>query len=183
MAGITVDADLAYFAGLAFGDGYPGYGEVRVVTTNESFKDVVLTVVKAIGSQHGATHRVYSRPGNISDNQQLAISLNSTAIRRLLFDESGVPRYDTMRTIAMDEELAPYFQAGLTDAEGSLVLPQPIEYPHGRVFAIANNDRLLLGIARLSLVYRLRLEPTSVKIRLYSKRGRRHTIRGVTIIG
>lgn len=86
-----------------------------------------------------------------------------------------------MHAIALDEELAPQFQAGLSDAEGSLVPPKQIEYPHGRIFAIANSDKRLLGIARLSLAYRLRLEPTSVRIRLYSKRGRQHSIRGVTI--
>jgi hypothetical protein len=61
-------------------------------------------------------------------------------------------------------------------------LPEPIEYPHGRVFAAVNSDRRLLGIARLSLVNKLRLEPTSVRTRLSSKKGRRHTQRGVEIV-
>lgn len=45
-----------------------------------------------------------------------------------------------------------------------------------------NSDRRLLGIARLSLVYILRLEPTSVRIRLHSRKGRQHTTKGITII-
>lgn len=178
---IRVDQDLAYFAGLAYGDGYAEYGEVRVVTMNEDFLGRILPIVKRIAEKEGASHRVYSRPGNISDNLQRTLVLNSTAIRRLLFGESRYPDYGTVHAIAMEPELAPYFQAGLTDAEGSLVPPQPVEYPHGRVFAAANNDRRLLGIARLSLVYCLRLEPSSVKTRLSSKRGREHVVRGVKL--
>lgn len=173
---------MAYFAGLAYGDGYPEYGEVRVVTSSELFKKKVLGVVEHIAAKNQCTCRVYTRPGNISDNPQITIALNSTAVRRILFNDDKTPRYDTILAIATDVELAPYFQAGLTDAEGTLVLPEPIEYPHGRIFAIGNNDKRLLGICRLSMVRILKLEPTSVRIRLYSKRGRRHTVRGVLIV-
>jgi len=176
-----VDANLAYFAGLAYGDGYPEYGEVRIVTSNELFKDKVLVVANAIAKSNRATVRVYVRPSGISDKPQITVSLNSTAIRRILFDEEMKPRYDTMLAIAVDTELAPHFQAGLTDAEGTLLLPEPINSPHGRVFAVGNSDKRLLGIARLSLLRTLRLEPTSVRIRLYSRKGRQHTVRGVTI--
>jgi len=86
-----------------------------------------------------------------------------------------------MLSIATNEELVPFFQAGLTDAEGSLLAPQPIEMPHGRIFAVSNNDRRLLGVSRLALLRTLHLEPSSVRIRLYSKKGREHTIRGITI--
>ena len=86
-----------------------------------------------------------------------------------------------MHEIAMDDQLAVDIQAGLSDAEGSLPLPEPIEYPHGRVFAMINCDRRLLGISRLSPVNKLRLEPSSVRTRLSSKTGRSHKVRGVEV--
>ena len=45
-----------------------------------------------------------------------------------------------------------------------------------------NGDRRLLGIARLSLVSKLKVEPSSVRTRLSSKKGRRHTVRGIEVV-
>jgi hypothetical protein len=92
------------------------------------------------------------------------------------------PNYTTIHSIAVDDQLAPHFQAGLSDAEGSLMLPVPVDSPHGRVFAVVNSDRHLLGIARLSLVNKVRLEPGSVRTRLSSKKGRRHVVQELEIV-
>ena len=102
-------------------------------------------------------------------------------IRRAFFADDGSPRYEAMHDVATDFDLAPHFNAGLADAEGSLLLPVPIESPHGRVFAAINNDRRLLGITRLSLVNKLRIEPASVRTRLASRKGREHQIHGISI--
>jgi len=178
---VPIDRKLAYVAGLAYGDGSAVYGEVRVVTAIEAFKQTLTPIFEDIATTQKCTFRVYSRPGNISDSPQITVALNSTTIRRALFDEKMKPRYDSMRRIAYDPDLAPQFQAGLTDAEGSLIPPEPIEYPHGRVFAIVNSDEVLLKIARRSLTRILRLEPSSVRVRLSSHMGREHTIRGIRI--
>lgn len=47
---------------------------------------------------------------------------------------------------------------------------------------MVNSDRRLLGISRLSLVSQIRLEPSSVRTRLSSHRGRKHETHGVTIV-
>lgn len=179
---IVVDHDLAHFAGLAYGDGYPGRGEVRVVTSNSVFADKLLGIVNQIANVYGGTSSDYVRPGNVSDNPQRTIVLNSTLVRRALFHDTMRPNYDSIYSIAMDDLLAADIQGGLTDAEGSILLPQPIEYPHGRIFAMVNSDRRLLGISRLSLVNKLRLEPTSVSTRLSNKRGRKHTTGGLEFV-
>ncbi len=108
------------------------------------------------------------------------VEFNDTA--GSLFEDDYSPRFDVFHAIALDRQLAPEFQAGLTDAEGTLILPEPIELPHGRIFALRNSDRRLLGITRLSLVNAIRLEPNSVRIRLSSRRGRKHEIGGVMLI-
>jgi hypothetical protein len=179
---IVVDSNLAHFAGLAYGDGYPGWGEVRIVTSNSVFAERLVGIVGQIATQYGGTSREYVRPGNLSDSLQHNIVLNSTLVRRALFDDLMQPNYDSIHALAMDEELAVHVQGGLSDAESSLLLPEPIESPHGRIFAIINSDRRLLGIARLSLVNKIRLEPGSVRTRLANKRGRRHTVRGIEIV-
>ncbi len=181
-ATVQVDPNLAHFAGLAFGDGYPAWGEVRVVTSNSMFADRLTGIVHQIAAECGGSSRVYVRPGEISDLPQHNIVLNSTLIRRALFHDTMRPRYDSIYSLMMDEALAPDVQGGLSDAEGSLLLPQPIEYPHGRIFAMYNGDRRLLGIARLSLVSKLKVEPSSVRTRLSSKKGRRHTVRGIEVV-
>lgn len=179
---ITITPDLAHFACLAYGDGFPAWGEIRVVTSNEAFADRLTSIVQQIAKDYGGTSREYVRPSEISDNSQHNIVLNSTLVRRAFFDDSMRPKYDSIYAITMDELLAADSQAGLSDAEGSLLLPQPVEYPHGRIFAVMNNDKRLLGIARLSLVNRLRLEPSSVRTRLASRRGRTHVVRGVEFV-
>ena len=173
---------MAHFAGLAYGDGYPGRAEIRVVTALPDFADKLLGLTQDLADVYKATCRVNVRPGNISDNPQYTITLTSTLLRRALFDDSLLPRYDAIHAIAMEQDLAADFQGGLSDAEGSLHLPEEIECPHGRIFAAVNSDRRLLGIARLALVYKLRLEPGSVSTRLSSKRGRIHTLRGHEIV-
>jgi hypothetical protein len=179
---VPVDERLAHFAGLAYGDGYPAWGEVRVVTYNEQFAKKLVSVVELIAKEFDATFREYVRPGNVSDNLQHNIVLNSTLVRRALFDDQMHPRYDAIHDIAMEDNLAPHFQGGLSDAESTLLPSVEIESPHGRVFAVVNSDRRLLGIARLSLVNKLRLEPTSVRTRLASKKGRRHILRGLEFV-
>jgi hypothetical protein len=91
------------------------------------------------------------------------------------------PKYDAFHSIFMDNQLAADAQSGLTDAEGNLQLPVQIEQPHGRIIAANNSDRRMLGIAKLSLVSKIGLEPSSVSTRLASKKGRAHTIRGIAI--
>src|SRR5713101_6425054 len=118
---VQVDPNLAHFAGLAFGDGYPAWGEVRVVTSNSMFADRLTGIVHQIAAECGGSSRVYVRPGEISDLP--------TLIRRALFHETMRPRYDSIYSLMMDEALAPDVQGGLSDAEASLLLPQPIEYP------------------------------------------------------
>ncbi len=179
---VIIDENLAHFAGLAYGDGYPSRSEVRMVTSNPVFADRLTGIVREIARNHGGTCREYVRPENISDNPQYNIILISTLVRRAFYDDLMRPRYDSFHAVAMDDNLAANIQAGLSDAEGSLLLPQPIEYPHGRVVAAVNSDRRLLGIMRLSLVYALHLEPGSVRTRLASRRGRRHTVRGVEVV-
>ncbi len=173
-ATVQVDPNLAHFAGLAFGEGYPAWGEVRVVTSNSMFADRLTGIVHQIAAECGGSSRVYVRPGEISDLP--------TLIRRALFHETMRPRYDSIYSLMMDEALAPDVQGGLSDAEAILLLPQPIEYPHGRIFAMYISDRRLLGIARLSLVSKLKVEPGSVRTRLSSKKGRRHTVRGIEVV-
>jgi hypothetical protein len=179
---VAVDNNLAHFAGLAYGDGYPAWGEVRIVTSNPTFADKLVGLVQQIAKDHKGTSREYVRPGNLSDKPQHNITLNSTLVRRALFDDLMQPKYDSLYSLAMEDRLAADFQGGLSDAESSLLSPVPIESPHGRIFAVINSDRHLLGIVRLALVYKIRLEPTSVRTRLASKRGRRHTLRGIEII-
>ncbi len=178
---VEVDPKLAYLAGLAYGDGYPQYGEIRIVTGNPHFRDSIEDLIKVLADEAHATYRISKKPGTISDKPQWEVALNSTVLRRSLFSEEMLPKYDSMHSIAVDEGLAPHFQAGLTDAEGCLLREVPVDSPHGRIFAVLNSDRRLLGIARLSLVYRLRLEPTSVRIRLGSKKGRSHRLKGIEI--
>lgn len=175
---VIVNENLAHFAALTYGDGYPEWGELRVVTYNNEFKDKLAVLAAKISREFDITWRVYSRPGTITINTQHNIVLNSTLIRRAFFYDNMRPNYDSIYSMAMHDELAPHFQAGLSDAEGSLLLPVPIESPHGRIFAILNDDRRLLGISRLALIYKLRLEPTSVRIRLASKKGRQHETHG-----
>ncbi len=173
---------LAHFAGLAYGDGYPGWGEVRVVTYDERFAIKLVNMVEQIAADFKATFREYVRPGTVSDSLQHCVALNSTLVRRALFDDQMHPRYDAIHDLAMEENLAPHFQAGLSDAESALLRPVFIESPHGRVFAVINSDRRLLGIVRLSMVNKLRLEPTSIRTRLASRKGRRHMLRGVEFV-
>ncbi len=179
---VSIDCNLAHLSGLAYGDGYPAWGEIRVVTSNAEFKNRILESIRTVAQQYRSTFRVYTRPGNISKNPQHNVVLNSTLVRRALFDDEMRPNYTAIHSIAMDNELAAHFQAGLTDAEGNLLNPIPIEYPHGRIFAVINSDRRLLGISRLSLVNKLRLEPSSVRTRMSSKRGRKHRTHGIEII-
>jgi len=98
-----------------------------------------------------------------------------------LFTDDYAFSYDAIHTIAVESDFASDFQAGLTDAEGSLALPITVELPHGRIIAIINNDRRLLGFARLSLVHRLHLEPTSVRIPIASNTGRSRVLPGVEL--
>lgn len=179
---VVVDRILAHFAGLAYGDGYAVTGEVRIVTSDPQFADRLTGIVQQIARENGGTTREYVRPGNISDNSQHTIVLNSTLVRRALFDESMQPNYDSIHSILMDDQLAADAQAGLSDAESNFVLPKPVENPHGRIFPLINSDRRLLGIARLSLVTKIRLEPTSVRTRLKSKKGRKHSVNGIEIV-
>jgi hypothetical protein len=179
---VSVSRELAHFAGLAYGDGFPAWGEIRVVTSSSTFADKLVGLVQDLASAYRGTSREYVRPGEISDNPQHNIVLNSTLVRRAFFDDKMQPKYDSLWSVCMDDQLAADAQAGLSDAEGSLLVPVPIESPHGRVFAVINSDRRLLGISRLSLVNKLRLEPSSVRTRLASKKGRRHTTRGIEIV-
>lgn len=179
---VSFDERLAHVAGLAYGDGYPEWGEIRIVTSNELFAKKLLGVVNEIAEQYGTTFREYVREGLVSKNLQHNVVLNSTLIRRSLFDDQMQPNYDSIHSLAMDRLLAPHFQAGLSDAESNLSRPIPVESPHGRVYAVINSDRRLLGLARLSMVNQLRLEPSSVRTRLGSKRGRRHTLNGVEFV-
>lgn len=178
---VLIDPDLAYFAGLTYGDGYAEYGEVRIVTASTEFKIAIEALVSRIARTYSATWNSRHRPSKISERGVWHISLNSTLIRRSLFLENHSPSYDAMHKIAVESEFAGHFQAGLTDAEGTLIPEARIDSPHGRIFAITNNDRRLLGIARLSLVYRLRLEPTSISIRVSKKRFSKHVIHGQTL--
>ena len=179
---VIVGEKLAYFAALAYGDGYAAYGEVRIVTANSIFRDALEDLVIMVAQEQNATYRVSEKASAITTNPKWEVVLNSTTVRRAFFDEQMRPKYDSIHSIALSEELAVDFQAGLTDAEGSLLAEKPIDSPHGRIFAASNSDKRLLGIARLSLVYRLRLEPTSVRIRLGSKKGRTHEMRGVELV-
>jgi hypothetical protein len=179
---VPITENLAHFAGLAYGDGYPVWGEVRVVTSNPEFALKLREIVRDIARDFNATWREYVRPGNISSKQQHTVVLNSTLVRRALFDDRMKPDYDAIYSLAMDSELSGEFQAGFTDAEGSILDPVPVDSPHGRVFAAVNNDRRLLGITRLSLVSVLRLEPSSLRIRLAGPRGRRHVTHGLEFI-
>lgn len=178
---VVVNHNLAHFAGLAYGDGFPAC-EVRIVTSNPAFADKVFGIVQQLAQEYGGTTREYVRQGNISDNQQHNIVLNSTLIRRALFDDLMHPKYDSIHSIAMEDNFAPDFQAGSSDAESSILVPVPTESPHGRIFAVINIDRRLLGIARVSPVNKVRLEPSSVRTRLGNRRGRKHTLRGIEFV-
>lgn len=59
---VVVDSELAHFAGLAYGDGYPAWGEVRVVTANPVFADKLVGIVQQIAKECGGTSREYVRP-------------------------------------------------------------------------------------------------------------------------
>ncbi len=179
---VTVNERLAYFAGLAYGDGYPEYGEIRIVTAVASFRVILEDLVRTIADDFGATWRIRQKQSAISERPEWELILNSTTARRALFEEDKTPRYDALHSIALDRKVAPEFQAGLTDAEGSILPPTPIDSPHGRIFAMRNSDRRLLGIARLSLVNAIRLEPTSVRTRLDTRRERKHWTKGVLLI-
>jgi hypothetical protein len=179
---VPVDRTLAHFAGLAYGDGYPVWGEIRVVTANELFAEKLMQIVNSIANQFQATTREYVRPDPVSNSIQHNVVLNSTLVRRALFNDLMQPDYGAIHSIAMEPDLAAEFQAGFTDAEGSLLTPTPIDSPHGRIFAAVNSDRRLLGIARLSLVYQIRIEPGSVSTRLSSKKGRSHFLNGVEFV-
>lgn len=179
---VPVKSSLAHFAGLAYGDGYPTWGEVRIVTSNEEFAKRLVCLVADIARDFHATTREYVRSGEISDKMQHNVVLNSTLVRRALFDDMMHPNYSAIHSIATESDLAADFQAGLSDAEGSLMMPHPIDSPHGRVFAVNNSDRRLLGITRLSLVNQLRLEPSSVRTRLASRKDRSHTVDGIQFV-
>jgi len=179
---VELDSDLAYLAGLAYGDGYALYGEIRVTTGSDEFRSSIESLFSELARKHSATWRSSLRPSLISKRGVWHISINSTTLRRALFKDDYTFSYEAIHTIAVESEFAAEFQAGLTDAEGSLLLPVPIETPHGRVFAMVNNDRRLLGIARVSLVYALHLEPSSVRTRLSKHRGTEHTLNSQRIV-
>jgi hypothetical protein len=169
-------------AGLAYGDGYPAWGEIRIVTSNELFAKSLVYRVNLIANRFQATTREYVRPDMVTGSIQHNIVLNSTLVRRALFDDTMQPDYGAIHSIAMERDLAAEFQAGFTDAEGSLLMPKPIDSPHGRIFAAVNSDRRLLGIARLSLVHQVRIEPGSVRTRISSRKGRSHYLNGVEFV-
>jgi hypothetical protein len=179
---MEIDPDFAYFAGLAYGDGYAEYGEIRVSTGDSEFKQVIESLVAELGRKYAATWRTEHKRSAISEKGVWHVALNSTRLRRALFMDDYTFAYEAIHRIAVESEFAADFQAGLADAEGSLALPIPVESPHGRIIAVVNNDKRLLGLARLSLVYMLRLEPTSVRLRLASPKGRSHFVKGVELI-
>jgi hypothetical protein len=143
---------------------------------------VIESLVAELARKHEATWRTEHKQSAISEVGVWHVAINSTNLRRALFMDDHSFSYDAIHTIAVESEFAADFQAGLTDAEGSLALPVPVESPHGRIIAIVNNDRRLLGLTRLSLVHTLRLEPSSVRIRLASPKGRSHLVKGVEIV-
>ncbi|MGQ9468261.1 MAG: hypothetical protein ACUVTD_00270 [Nitrososphaerales archaeon] len=128
---IFVHGELAYFAGIAYGDGYAEYGELRIATSDGEYKDVLENLVTSIAKRFRASFGTYGRTSTISGKPLWDVVLNSTLLRRALFTDEGELNYETIRLIAFNDALAPYFQAGLTDAEGTLIPPEPIEYPHG----------------------------------------------------
>ena len=54
VAKLVVTPDLAYIAGLAYGDGYPEWGEIRIVTMSLRFKEILVDLTRTLAELHQA---------------------------------------------------------------------------------------------------------------------------------